>query len=205
MKRIQLTKQETGEALSEISGIVTAGGIIAYPTDTIYGLGCDPTSPGALNRIYSNKGRDYEKPLLILIDKAARLKSWCDQVPATAKHLTSHWPAPLTIVLRTRTDLPLELLRGSDSLGFRVPDSPICRAICTACGGAITSTSINRSGEEPVIKPDQIAEQFGDALDALIDAGELAPSPPSTVVRCLGDSSELIRAGAFQLDQLNHQ
>lgn len=205
MKRIQLTKQETEEALSEISGIVAAEGVIAYPTDTIYGLGCDPTSPSALNRIYSIKGRDYDKPLLILIDKAARLKPWCDQIPATAKHLMSYWPAPLTIVLRTRADLPHQLLRGSDSLGFRVPDSSICRAICTACGGAVTSTSINRSGEEPVTQPDQIAEQFGDDLDALIDVGELAPSPPSTVVQCLSNSTELIRAGAFPLDQLNHQ
>jgi L-threonylcarbamoyladenylate synthase len=184
-------------ALQRIRDIMSADGVIAYPTDTIYGLGCDPKSVSALERIYSIKGRSHEKPLLILLDSATRLSGWCRDIPHSARSLISRWPAPLTLIFTAASGLPASLMRSSSTLGFRVPASPLCRSICTACGGVLTSTSANISGKPPVNSPKEIHDTFSGEIDALVDAGNLPSSLPSTVVRCVGDKNELIRPGAF--------
>ncbi len=199
MRRIRIGGPGDNTALAEIGEILKGGGVVAYPTDTIYGLGCDPLSQPSLERIYSLKGRgrDHGWPLLVLLDSSTRLGGWSDEIPDAARGLLRHWPAPLTLVMRVRRDLPGTLLRGGATLGFRVPASRLCRAICMAAGGALTSTSANRSGSPPLEDPEEIASEFAADLDALVDAGALPPSLPSTVVRCEGDAAELIRPGAF--------
>ena len=201
MRRIRIVGPGDATALAEVGGILKGGGVIAYPTDTIYGLGCDPLSQPALERIYSLKGRERgrgrDRPLLVLLDGSTRLGRWCDEIPEAARGLLRHWPAPLTLVVGVRRDLPATLLRGGATLGFRVPASRLCRAICTAAGGAVTSTSANRGGSPPLEDPEEIAREFASDLDALVDAGELPQSLPSTVVNCEGDAAELIRPGAF--------
>ena len=199
MQRIRIRGPGDATALAEIGEILKGGGVVAYPTDTIYGLGCDPLSQLALERIYGLKGRGRDQgwPLLILLDSPTRLGGWCDEIPEAARGLLKHWPAPLTLVVRVRRDLSKTLLRGGTTLGFRVPASRLCRAVCTAAGGAVTSTSANRGGSPPLENPEEIASEFAADLDALVDAGALPPSLPSTVVRCEGDAAELIRPGAF--------
>jgi L-threonylcarbamoyladenylate synthase len=185
-------------ALQRIRDLLADDGVVAYPTDTVYGLGCDPLSVSAVERIYAIKGRSHEKPLLLLLDGASRLGQWCSEIPRSARDLIGRWPAPMTLILKVSADeLPPSLLRGSPTLGFRVPASPLCRAVCTAVGGVITSTSVNRSGEEPLNTPDEISRAFGHEIDALVDAGLLPTSLPSTIVQCTAGKPKLVRAGAF--------
>jgi L-threonylcarbamoyladenylate synthase len=201
MLRIEIRSPGESEALLQVTGVLASDGVIAYPTDTLYGLGCRPESGKALERIYRIKGREHTKPLLLLLDEPWRLNTWCDDVPPSARRLMRHWPAPLTLVMRARPDLPPDLLRGSDTLGFRVPAHALCRAICTAAGGTITSTSANRSGEPTLASPEEIASSLGDEIDALVDAGPLPPSLPSTVVLCEGEEHSILRHGAFTIPE----
>jgi L-threonylcarbamoyladenylate synthase len=198
MLHIRIEGPNDQAALQRIRDLLADDGIIAYPTDTVYGLGCGPLSISAVERIYAIKGRSHEKPLLLLLDGASRLGRLCAEIPRSARDLIGLWPAPLTLILKAAADeLPPSLLRGSSTLGFRVPASPLCRAICAAAGGVITSTSVNKSGEEPLNTPEEIKENFSQEIDALVDAGLLPTSLPSTIVECSTSKPKLIRAGAF--------
>jgi L-threonylcarbamoyladenylate synthase len=202
MLTIAISLPADEEALRSVTSVLASDGVIAYPTDTLYGLGCAPESGKALERIYRIKGREHTKPLLMLLDEPWRLNSWCAEVPTSARRLMHHWPAPLTLVMKVRHDLPPDLLRGGDSLGFRVPDHALCRAICAAAGGTITSTSANRSGRLAFASPEEIESALGFEIDAVVDAGPLPPSLPSTIVLCEGDTTQLLRPGAFSVPEL---
>lgn len=190
------------DLLERVNDLVRTGGVIAYPTDTIYGLGCDPLRKKAMEHIFAVKGRSAQKPFIILIDHISRLEQWAPEQGRAAEVLSHLWPAPLTIVMPVRRGLPDFLTCGGDTLAFRVPDSPLCRALVTAAGGALTSSSVNKTGEPPLLTPEEIETQFGDRLDALI----IGPAPDervsSTVVECSGDSAFLARPGAFPTDRL---
>lgn len=201
MRYTKLSGVGDQEKIAEIASVVKASGVIAYPTDTIYGLGCNPLDSPALDRLYEIKRRPKGYPLLILLDSADRLSRWCDGIPMSALRLMKFWPAPLTLVVKVKDNLPDNLMQGEDSLGFRVPALDICRALCTAAGGALTSTSINRRGMPPIQNPGEIAMEFGIEIDMLVDIGPLPPSSPSTIVRCIGNETEIIRKGAFPLDR----
>lgn len=197
MRLIKYQNNADVKSLSKIKEILQGGGVIAYPTDTIYGLGCHPGADTAIERIYKIKGRESSDPLLLLIDSSKRLNEWCKEIPESAVKLIEFWPAQLTIVLPVVKGINCKLLRGGSSLGFRVPDSALCREICAAAGGAITSTSINRSGQEPLHSPVQIEQEFAREIDALVDCGPMLSSQPSTIVRCTGSDMEILREGAF--------
>ena len=197
MLRIAVYSPKDEEALRRITALLAADGVIAYPTDTLYGLGCDPGSGKALNRIYRVKGREHTKPLPLLLDEPWRLNSWCEDIPPSARRLMKYWPAPLTLVMKVRSGLPPDLLRGGTELGFRVPAHTLCRAICAAAGGTLTSTSANRSGEQALALPEEITREFDAEIDAFVDIGPLQPSLPSTVVLCVGEQFKVIRHGAF--------
>lgn len=203
MLRIAISTPSDAEALRRVTGVLAADGVVAYPTDTLYGLGCAPGSGKALKRIYQIKGREHTKPLLLLLDEPWRLNSWCEDIPPSARRLMRHWPAPLTLVMKARSDLPPDLLRGGSTLGFRVPAYTLCRAICAAAGGTLTSTSANRSGGQALAQPEEIAAEFGTELDAVIDSGPLPPSLPSTVVLCEGEESRILRHGAFSVPEIS--
>lgn len=200
MKPIKLTGDVDETSLQEVGKIVRSGGVIVYPADTIYGFGCDPFSRDAMNRIYAMKGKPFNCPLLILLDSAGRLEEWCDEIPDYARTLIDEWPAPLTLVFSVRPGTPDFITRGGTSLGFRVPDSGFCRRLSAACGGSITSTSVNRSDGPPLGDPSEIAKQFGGEIDVLVDAGVCAESLPSTVVSCVAEKPELVRTGKFSID-----
>jgi L-threonylcarbamoyladenylate synthase len=181
--------------------IVINGGLIAYPTDTIYGLGCHPLHEEAIERLYDIKGREKNEPFIILLDSTRQLRDWCPVLPAIALPFIKQWPAPLTLVLKAREELPDYLTRGGKTLAFRVPDSFLCRRIIRACGGALISTSANFSGQEALTNPQDIAKQFGPHLHGMVSTIP-AQSAASTVLSIIDGKIKLLRNGGFSQEKL---
>lgn len=184
-----------------LAQLVLNGGLIAYPTDTIYGLGCHPLHEEAIERLYELKGRDRQEPFIVLLDSTKQLRDWCPVMPSMTLPFIRQWPAPLTLVLKVREEIPEFLTRGNQSLAFRVPDSFLCRRIIRACGGALISTSANFSGQEPLTKPQDISRQFEHQIDGMVVT---IPSEgvASTVISILDGKVKLLRRGGLPEERL---
>ncbi len=189
-----------------------AGGMVVYPTDTLYGLGVDPRSEGGLRKLLAIKGREGKKPIPLLLDGAERVSLWADHVSAAASRLIEKfWPGALTIVLPARHDVPVHVTAGGGTVGLRVPDHPIPRALARALEGAITGTSANRAGNPGDWgSAEEIVREFtGEADWVLWDSPRPAAQPPapgrspgSTVVRVDEDDVALLREGAIPFREI---
>ncbi len=177
-----------------------AGGLVIYPTDTLYGMGVDPRSPGALARLFRVKGREEGKPLPLLLADGRRVGAWAACTPGAATRLMAgFWPGALTIVLPAAAGLPPGVTGGGDTVGLRIPAHPVARALAAAAGGAITGTSANRSGEPGLWQDaDEMLAEFSGEADWLLWDGPVASVSPSTVVAVsASDNVTFIREGAI--------
>jgi L-threonylcarbamoyladenylate synthase len=188
------------------SDLIVAGGVIAFRTDTFYGLGADPFNAAAVARIRELKGREENKPILLLISDAAqteRLIAEQSKVFQRAAH--EFWPGPLTIVGFAATALPEEITAGTGTVGVRVPADEIVREFVRQCGGALTATSANPSGSEPARSAKEVAAYFPQGLDLIVDGGEVTATEPSTVLDVTTSPPRVVREGAIRrnlIDQL---
>lgn len=187
-----------GERAWELAlSIVQAGGIIAFPTDTVYGVGCDPYNKGAIARIYRAKGRDRQKALPLLLSGTESLPLVARQLPTSAEALGARfWPGALTLVVHRRAELPEEL-GGGDTIAVRVPDHAELRAFIAQCGGALAATSANLSGEPDALDAIQAHASLGERVDLIIDGGRVRGGVPSTVVDCTVQPPAILRVGAI--------
>ncbi|HJX14982.1 MAG TPA: L-threonylcarbamoyladenylate synthase [Candidatus Deferrimicrobiaceae bacterium] len=186
-----------------------SGGVVVYPTDTLYGLGVDPASEKALGRLLSAKGREGGKPIPLLLDEPARAYSLARHVPGEASRLMEKfWPGALTIVLPASPGLPEALTGRTGTVGLRVPDHPVARTLAKAAGGAITGTSANRSGNPGVWRTaEEIVNEFTGDVDWILWDGpspaswsertKSPASPGSTVVLVEEDNVSLLREGVI--------
>lgn len=182
--------------------VVNAGGLLAFLTDTFYGLGADPFNPSALERINALKGREG-KPILVLsaeADDAARLIE--ERTRAFAVLAARHWPGALTLVAAARTEAPELLTAGTGTVGLRLPDDAGARAVVRACGGLLTATSANPAGEPPARTAGEVAHYFKEGLDLVIDGGAARTEQPSTIVDVTGTRPRLIREGVVTRAEL---
>lgn len=182
--------------------IILAGGVIAFRTDTFYGLGADPLNDDAVNKIKELKGREEGKPILLLIsdiDHADRFVTDFESYKAIASR---YWPAPLTLIGKARSELPHDLTAGSNSIGLRLPDDEGVREMVRVCGGALTATSANTSGSEPACSAQEVERYFPIGIDLIIDSGAVTATKPSTVVDISGEQPKLIREGAIKRAEL---
>jgi len=189
----------SGPSIRIAAKIVKGGGVIVYPTDTVYGLGCDPRRSSAVERLCRIKGREL-KPLPVLCDSfqsAARLVSFNDRSEALAR---SFWPGALTIVLPLKMELPEAVHAGSGTLGVRVPDSAGCVRLIAACGGLLVGTSANKSGRPSSRLAQEAFESLGDMVDLVLDGGPLQ-GRESTVVRVEGNHMDILREGELHLPE----
>lgn len=182
--------------------MIAGGGVIAFRTDTFYGLGADPLNPDAVAKIRKLKGREDSKPILILVSDDSELDRFIEPSPLFKKVAASHWPGPLTLIGVSRQDVPAELTAGTNSLGLRLPDDEDVRALVRACAGALTATSANLSGSPPARTAAEVASYFPDGIDLIIDGGEVTATAPSTVLDVSGVEARLIREGAISLEEL---
>jgi L-threonylcarbamoyladenylate synthase len=183
--------------------IVRHGGLIAFRTDTFYGLGADPLNASAVRRIFELKGREEGKPILVLISDPELVSSFLTNTSAQFSQVAKRfWPGPLTLIGVARDDLPHELTAGTGTVGIRLPADDEVRALLRACGGALTATSANPAGQPPARSAEEVGRYFPDGIDLVVDEGEVSATQPSTVLDLSGDVPRLIREGAISRAQL---
>jgi len=178
------------------------GEIVAFPTESSYGLAVDARSPEALERLFALKGREPGKPPPLLVDGAAMLALLVTSVPARAQALIAkHWPGPLTLVLPAQPELPEPLVLDG-GVGARQSPHAIANALCQAFGAPITATSANPSGRPPAMTAEETHAWFGDAVH-ILDGGRAGGGKPSTVARVNADGTlTILRAGAIDPAQI---
>jgi L-threonylcarbamoyladenylate synthase len=179
------------------------GGLVAFPTETVYGLGADAENPTALARLYEVKGRPGEHPVIVHVGEPSRLAEWAAHVPAAAQRLgDAFWPGPLTVVVRRAARVLDAVTGGGDSVGVRVPDQPVALALLHAFGGGIAAPSANRFGHVSPTTADDVRADLGDDVDVLLDDGPCTVGVESTIVDCTGDDPVILRPGGVTRERL---
>ena len=186
-------------AIDEAAAVLRADGLVAFPTETFYGLGAAALRPSAARRVCEVKGRPEGKPLLVLVDSIAMTERLATTISPRARALMArHWPGALTLVLPARPEIPTEVTAGTGTIGVRLSAHPVARALVAALGGPITAPSANPSDRPPPTTAAAVVAYFGDALPLILDGGATAGGEPSTVLDVTVEPPRVIRAGAVK-------
>jgi L-threonylcarbamoyladenylate synthase len=179
------------------------GEVVAFPTETVYGLGANAQHASALQRVFELKARPTTHPLIVHLDNPRFLHRWARNVPDSAEQLAARfWPGPLTLVL-PRADNVLDLVTGGqDTVAIRVPAHPMAQQLLTAFGGGIAAPSANRYGHVSPTRAEHVRDEFGDAVRVIMDGGECKLGLESTIVDCSGEVPRLLRPGSVTLAKL---
>jgi L-threonylcarbamoyladenylate synthase len=196
---VRATQTEIEEAVEALR----AGDLVAFPTETVYGLGANAADPAAVAKIFELKGRPADHPVIVHLDNPRYLHRWVSSVPPIAEALAARfWPGPLTLILPVAGDVNPLVTGGQDSIGIRVPSHPIAQQLLTAFGGGIAAPSANRYGRLSPTKPEHVREEFGSALRVVLDGGESQIGLESTIVSCIDNLPRLLRPGFITSSQL---
>jgi L-threonylcarbamoyladenylate synthase len=194
--------KDNAETRTEAAGIIAAGGVIAFRTDTFYGLGADPFNARAIRKIRLLKGREDGKPILLLISDESEVDRFIQQAAFFKLVARNHWPAPLTLIGVSRPEVPAALTASTHTIGVRLPDDENVRALVRACGGALTATSANVSGQPPARTAKEVENYFPAGIDLIVDGGEATATQASTVLDVSSSEARLVREGAISRDEL---
>ncbi len=187
-------------SLREAAAVLAGGGLVAFPTETFYGLGANAREPEAVRRVFEVKGRPEAKPVLVLVDSIEMAESLVEGIPSQARALMErHWPGPLTLVLRARPSVPAEVTAGTGTVGIRMPAHPVALALVRAAARPVTAPSANPSGEAPPTTAAGVLRAFEGKIEMVLDGGKTAGGPPSTVADATVDPPRILRAGAVKL------
>ena len=190
-------------AIDQAVDLLRQGRLVAFPTETVYGLGADASNPDAVLRIFLAKGRPVDHPLIVHIPNVASLDAWALSVPESAQQLAAHfWPGPLALILKKRPKVPLEVTGGQDTVGLRIPDHPIALQLLQAFGGGIAAPSANRFCRISPTHASHVQEELGDAVDMILDGGACQVGVESTIVDLSGSQPKLLRPGHITRDQI---
>lgn len=191
------------DALEQAAAVVRRGGVIVYPTETVYGIGADAGNAEAVARVVKAKRRTDGKPILVLVPSRALLQSLVREVSADAERLMSvFWPGPLTLVFRAANGIPPEITGGGGTIGIRVPSSLLCLRLLEIAGCPLTSTSANLSGASVARSVGEIARTLGEGVECYLDGGELPERKTSTILDVASDVPVLLREGAIPVAEL---
>jgi L-threonylcarbamoyladenylate synthase len=187
----------TEETLGHAAKLIANGGVIAFRTDTFYGLGANPLNSNAVVRIKKLKDREGSQPILLLIGDPSDVDHLIVEKSEDFELVArSFWPGPLTIIGRAASKLSDELTAGTGTVGVRLPNDEEVRVLVRVCGGALTATSANLSGDPPARSAEQVADYFPTGIDLIIDGGEVVATEPSTVLDLSKPEPRVIREGA---------
>lgn len=191
------------DKIKAIAQFLKKGGIIAYPTDTFYGLGADCFSTEAVKKIYYLKKRKSIKPISIVISEVEEVEKIATKIPSSFWPLSrKFWPGPLTLVLKASSKLPDELLGLSRTIGVRLPALPWLRELVKEANFPITATSANISGEKEITLVEKITEVFFGKIDLVVDAGKVKETKPSTVLDLTLEKPKILREGTLSVLEL---
>ena len=184
--------------------VLRAGGLVAFPTETVYGLGADASNPRALDRLFSVKGRPADHPVIVHVARAAQLDDLGRDVPDVAHTLAdAFWPGPLTLVVRRRTDrVAAAATGGRDTVGIRVPDHPVARALLDAFGDGIAAPSANRFGRVSPTTAQHVRDDLDGDVDIVLDGGPCTVGVESTIVDVSGAAPAVLRVGGIGEERL---
>lgn len=185
-------------SIRRAGALVRKGGLVAFPTDTVYGLGCDPRNAEAVERLFEAKARS-NRPIPLICSGLEVAEGLVVLSPTALKLAREHWPGALTIVAPQRVELPAPVSQGTGLLGVRVPASALCVSLAREVGGAVTGTSANLSGQPSCRTAEEVASSLDGRVDLVIDGGELRGTE-STVVRVVGDTVEVLRRGSIGVE-----
>ena len=190
------------ESITRAVEVLRRGGVIAFPTDTVYGVGAHGLLNDAVERLYVVKGRPAEKAIPLLLAAADEVGSVAREIsPAARALMRKFWPGALTLVLKKQPHIP-PAVTATATVAVRVPDHPVVRELIRALGAPLAATSANRSGQPELLDAQAIAEVLGGALDLILDGGRCSGGVPSTVVDVSGDGLRVLRAGAIPEEEL---
>lgn len=192
-----------GEQIARAAGILLSGGIIGFPTETVYGLGADAENPEALKLLYAVKGRDMKQPTSILISRKEDLGLFASEISREAEALSENfWPGPLTIIFRASPGVSGILTAGTGTIAIRMPGSRLCLALIEKAGAAVTAPSANPRGEPPAETADEVMNYFRGKIDLVIDGGRSPQKIPSTIVDATGNDISVIREGLIPAEDV---
>jgi L-threonylcarbamoyladenylate synthase len=176
--------------------LLRAGEVVAFPTETVYGLGADASNPDAVAKIYALKGRPSTHPVIVHVAGAERLDEWASDVPEGARRLAhAFWPGPLTIVLKRAPNVPDAVTGGQETVGLRVPSHPVAQALLAAFGGGVAAPSANKFGRVSPTLAEHVFADFQLAVPLILDGGATAVGIESTIVDLSGERPSLLRPG----------
>lgn len=186
--------------LEQAASSLSMGELVAFPTETFYGLGVNALDSRAVARVFAVKGRPESKPLLVLVDSVKMAESLTPEVSDLARRLmATHWPGPLTLVFKAAPELPAELTAGTGTVGIRVPSHPVALGLVRAARLPVTAPSANPSGAEPPITARAVRQYFEGRIHLILDGGPTPGGPPSTVLDVSVSPPRLVRAGAIDV------
>jgi L-threonylcarbamoyladenylate synthase len=187
-------------AVEAAARVLRDGRLVAFPTETFYGLGAHALDEAAVARIFRAKGRPGDKPLLVLVESLAMVERVAREVPDRARRLMAkYWPGPLTLVLPSRADLPAALTAGTGTVGVRLSGHPVARALVRAVGAPVTAPSANPHGGPAPRTADDVLAALGSGVDLVLDGGPTPGGLPSTVLDLTAARPVLLRPGAVVL------
>jgi len=198
--------------MGDAAAVLINGGLVAFPTETVYGLGADACNEIAVERIYSVKGRPADHPLIVHVASMDALGDWAADVPAYAIALArDYWPGPMTLVV-TRSEIAADFITGGqDTVGIRVPNHPVALGLLEAFeragGKGVAAPSANRFGNVSPTTAKAVADELGDYLadgDQILDGGACAVGVESTIIDCTGDVPKILRPGAITQEMIEH-
>ena len=182
--------------------VLREGGLVCYPTDTVYGIGAAAGDDAAVRRLFAVKGRSLDKPLPLLLADASDAARVAEVTPLAKALATRFWPGALTIVMRKAASYRSLALAGGDTVALRVPDHGLVRGIVRALGEPITGTSANRSGARAPVSAAEVAVQMGEMVELVIDGGRSHARLESTVIDITHDEPEIVREGAVSREEV---
>ncbi|NIO40549.1 MAG: threonylcarbamoyl-AMP synthase [Burkholderiales bacterium] len=193
----------TEEQIAHAVVVLRAGKLVAFPTETVYGLGADASNVAAIRKVFAAKQRPADHPLIVHLADTTELKHWASVVPREAWLLAeAFWPGPLTMVLPRAAHVPGELTGGQSTIALRVPSHPVARRLLKAFGGAIAAPSANRFGRLSPTSADHVREELGDAVDYVLDGGDCPVGIESTIVAFRNSRAVVLRPGVVTAGQI---
>jgi L-threonylcarbamoyladenylate synthase len=182
--------------VARAAALLRAGELVAFPTETVYGLGADAANPSAISKIFAAKGRPADHPLIVHLPDATHLERWAIDIPASAGQLAAaFWPGPLTLILKRHPDVPTAVTGGQDTVGLRVPNHPLALRLLREFGGGVAAPSANRFGHVSPTTAAHVREELGAAVALILDGGPCAVGIESTIVDLSAGAARILRPG----------